>query len=91
MYRVLGVGDHPNDVRVDDDGISVPVEETLYRNRGYTPSIDDLPWRDDYFTQQETAKLPATEPQVDAGRAAVKGGPSPMARTAPIFRRYETR
>jgi hypothetical protein len=93
MYRIPGVGDRPNDVRVDDDGISVPVEESLYRNRGYEPSVDDLPWRDDYLSQQDSAnaKLPATEAQADPARAAFRGGSVLAARTAPIFRRYETR
>lgn len=93
MYRIPGVGDSPNDVRVDDDGISVPVEESLYRNRGYEPSVDDLPWRDDYLTKQDSgnAKSPATEPQVDPARSAFRGDTLLAARTAPIFRRYETR
>jgi hypothetical protein len=56
LYRILGVGGQPNDVRVDDDGISVPLEESLYRARGYRPPVDDLPWADAYFIQQ--AALP---------------------------------
>ncbi|HZK89052.1 MAG TPA: hypothetical protein VFC56_02795 [Stellaceae bacterium] len=52
IYRILGVGGRPNDVRVDDDGIGVPVEEALYRARGYLPSVDKLPWEDAYFSQQ---------------------------------------
>jgi len=56
IYRILGVGGLPNDVRVDDDGITVPVEESLYRARGYKPSVDDLPWQDDYLTRQASAK-----------------------------------
>jgi hypothetical protein len=93
MYRIPGIDDRPNDVRVDDDGISVPVEESLYRNRGYEPSVDDLPWRDDYFRRQDSAnaKSPAREPQADPPRAALQGGSLLAARTAPIFRRYEIR
>jgi hypothetical protein len=56
IYRIRGVGGVPNDVRVDDDGITVPLEESLYRARGYRPSVDDLPWEDAYFIQQ--ASLP---------------------------------
>jgi len=48
LYRILGVGGLPNDVRVDDDGITLPVEESLYRARGYRPLVDDLPWEDAY-------------------------------------------
>ena len=48
LYRILGVGGLPNDVRVDDDGITLPLEESLYRARGYRPLVDDLPWEDAY-------------------------------------------
>ena len=58
MYRILGLGGLPNDVRVDDDGISVPLEESLYRARGYRPLADDLPWQDDYFRKQASEKVP---------------------------------
>jgi hypothetical protein len=57
LYRILGVAGLPNDVRVDDGGISVPLEESLYRARGYLPLVDDLPWQDDYLMQQASAKL----------------------------------
>ena len=43
LYRVLGTGGRPNDVRVDDEDISVPVEEEIYRARGYQPPVDELP------------------------------------------------
>jgi len=52
IYRVRGVGGLPNDVRVDDDGISLPLEESLYCARGYWPHIDELPWEDAYLVQQ---------------------------------------
>jgi len=48
MYRIFGVG-APNDVRVDDGGISVPLEESLYIARGYKPDVEYLPWEDAYF------------------------------------------
>lgn len=48
LYRVLGTDGRPNDVRVDDDGISVPVEEEIYRTRRYQPPVDELPWEEDY-------------------------------------------
>jgi len=52
LYRVRGIGGQPDDVRVDDDGISVPVEESLYRARGYKPAVELLPWEDAYVPKQ---------------------------------------
>jgi hypothetical protein len=43
LYRVPGVGALPDDVRVDDDGISFPLQETIYRARGCKPLVEDLP------------------------------------------------
>jgi hypothetical protein len=57
IYRVLGVDGRPNDVRVDDDGITMPLEESLYRSRGYRPSVDDLPWEEAYLIQQESLSV----------------------------------
>jgi hypothetical protein len=57
MYRIRGVGGLPNDVRVDDDGISVPVEESLYCSRGYWPFIEELPWEDAYIVQQAFSQV----------------------------------
>lgn len=48
LYRVHGVGGLPDDVRVDDDGIETPVDERLYRSRGYLPSVEELLWKEDY-------------------------------------------
>lgn len=56
LYRIFGTDGRPNDVRVDDDGISVPVEEGIYRARGYQPPVDGLPWEEDYLRQQTSAK-----------------------------------
>jgi hypothetical protein len=33
LYRIHCVSGRPNDVRVDDDGITLPLEESLYRAR----------------------------------------------------------
>ena len=52
LYRVRGVGDLPDDVRVDDDGIELPLEERLYRARGYQPPVETLPWQDQYGQPQ---------------------------------------
>jgi hypothetical protein len=56
LYRILGNEGRPNDVRVDDAGISVPVEEGIYRSRGYQPPVNELPWEEDYLRQQASAK-----------------------------------
>ena len=56
LYRVLGTGGRPNDVRVDDEGIIVPLEEGIYRDRGYRPPVDELPWEEDYVRQHASAK-----------------------------------
>jgi len=49
IYRIKGVDDRPNDVRVDDDGITLAMAEEAYRARGHVPPLEDLPWRDEYF------------------------------------------
>jgi hypothetical protein len=64
LYRIRGVGELPNDVRVDDDGIDVPMEEGLYRSRGHLPPVDDLPWSEEYLRP----------PQSPAGASAAKEG-----------------
>lgn len=55
LYRIRGAG-CPNDVRVEDDGIEMPMEETLYRAHGYLPRIDDLPWQEDYVRSAASAR-----------------------------------
>jgi hypothetical protein len=54
IYRVRGVGGRPNDVRVDDDGITVPLEESLYRARGYRPTFEELLWYEDFCAEKAT-------------------------------------
>jgi hypothetical protein len=90
IHRIQGIGDEPNDVRVDDDGISLPLEESLYRARGFSPLVDDLPWQDEYVVQPTFVPSFVAEPRVDQARAAAAVAP-PKARSAAIFRRYETR
>ena len=55
LYRIRGAGKRPNDVRVEDDGIEMPIEEPIYRARGYLPSVDDLPWQEDYVRGAQAA------------------------------------
>jgi hypothetical protein len=56
LYRIRGAADLPNDVRVDDDGIEAPLDEGLYRTRGYLPPVDDLPWSDEYLGLKPSAE-----------------------------------
>jgi hypothetical protein len=61
LYRVHGIDGRPDDVRVDDDGIAIPLEEHLYRARGYLPLVDHLPWQDEYFSKKAASDGPAAE------------------------------
>lgn len=55
LYRIRGAGDRPDDIRVEADGIELPMEEPLYRARGYLPSVDDLPWQEEYLHREQSA------------------------------------
>lgn len=52
LYRIHGAAGRPDDVRVEDDGIELPLEETLYRARGYLPLVEELPWQEDYVNRK---------------------------------------
>ncbi len=54
LYRVHGVAGLPDDVRMEDDGIEMPLHEQIYRARGYRPAVDDLPWQEEYFRKQRS-------------------------------------
>ncbi len=54
LYRIHGSNGQPDDVRMEDDGIEVPLEESLYRTRGYLPRVDDLLWEEDYFSKKRS-------------------------------------
>lgn len=68
LYRIHGMDGRPDDVRVEDDGIDIPLEEGLYRARGYLPLVDHLPWQEDYFDR----KVPAGDQAAgsDAAKSA---------------------
>jgi hypothetical protein len=55
LYRVHGVGGLPDDIRMEDDGIEMPLEESLYRRRGYLPAVEELLWHEDYVTAKQSA------------------------------------
>jgi hypothetical protein len=56
LYRVHGVGGRPDDIRVNDDGIELPLEERLYRSRGYLPPVEELLWEEDYLSEKHAAE-----------------------------------
>jgi hypothetical protein len=43
-YRTMGIGGRPNTAFVKDRSISFDIGERLYRDRGYLPPFDELPW-----------------------------------------------
>ncbi len=45
-YKTRGVGGKPDLAFVVDKSISFQMGEMLYRNRGYLPRFDELPWED---------------------------------------------
>jgi hypothetical protein len=45
VYRTRNPGDVPNDAWVTDGTFAFIVPEQLYRDRGYEPAFDDLPWK----------------------------------------------
>ena len=43
-YRTRGTGGQPDTAFVSDRSISFDIGERLYRERGYLPPFDELPW-----------------------------------------------
>jgi hypothetical protein len=77
IYRVRGKDGLPDDVRVEDDGLEVPVEESLYVKRGYLPLVTNLPWHDDYLADKasaESRRRAAEEPKRWTGTGRPSGG-----------------
>ncbi len=58
IYRVHGKDGQPDDVRVEDDGIQMPLAETLYISRGYLPRVTDLPWQENYVVPKPPEAAP---------------------------------
>ena len=44
-YRPRGLGSRSDTAFVKDRSISFDIDERLYRERGYAPAFDELPWR----------------------------------------------
>ena len=72
IYRIRGKDGGSNDVRVEDNGIELPLEEALYISRGYLPSLTDLPWQEDYVVPKAPEAAP--EPLRPAGARLGDGG-----------------
>jgi hypothetical protein len=47
MHRSRGLSGGPDTAFVKDRSISFHIIERMYRQRGYLPSFDDLPWQED--------------------------------------------
>ena len=69
LYRIRGIGGLPDEVRVDDDGIEVPMAEQAYSERNYLPRVADLPWQEDYLKA-----APVDVPDRHPARSTVTGG-----------------
>lgn len=52
LYRMQG---NPNYVQVLYDKNSMPMSEADYRDRGYQPPFEALPWEKEYKEQQNNA------------------------------------
>lgn len=70
LYRVHGTEGRPDDVRIVDDGIETPVDEQLYRTRGYEPPVENLPWEEDYFRKKPSPE--AASRSTEAGEKAAR-------------------
>jgi hypothetical protein len=47
MHRNRGLSGRPDTAFVKDRSISFDIIERMYRQRGYLPQFDDLPWQED--------------------------------------------
>jgi hypothetical protein len=73
IYRIRGTDGRPNDVRVDDDGIDLPLEEAKYIALGYLPRVGDLPWQEEYVARKPSAEVSWEAPSDRNGRANAGG------------------
>jgi hypothetical protein len=46
-HRTRGLAGRPDTAFVKDRSISFDIGERLYRQRGYLPKFDDLPWQEE--------------------------------------------
>ena len=58
IYRIKRPRGIEDDAHVEDAGTDMPLPESIYRQRGYEPPFDDLPWSDDYFASKDKQHSP---------------------------------
>ncbi|HZW45890.1 MAG TPA: hypothetical protein VFF61_00055 [Microvirga sp.] len=46
MHRTRGISGRDDTAFVKDRSISFDIYERMYRDRGYLPAFDELPWRE---------------------------------------------
>lgn len=54
LYRINRPIGMENDVQVGDvnGDNDMPLPESIYRERGYQPPFDELPWQEKYFSEK---------------------------------------
>lgn len=62
IYRIKNPEGLEDDAQVRDvaGGSDMPLSESVYRERGYEPPFDDLPWREDYLAVLSARSDPET-------------------------------
>jgi len=80
LYRIRGAEGNPDEVRIDDDGIDVPISEQAYLDRRLSPSLDQLPWQEEYVAQAREDQ-PAELPARMAGKRGLGMTDNPLAGT----------
>lgn len=45
-FRIKPIGERPPMVRVRDRNVAVDLDERTYRERGYLPDLEELPWQE---------------------------------------------
>ncbi len=54
-YRIQGDKGHPSIAFVEIGRIGIEIPEQEYRDRGYEPDFDELPWKIDYCPVEKKA------------------------------------
>lgn len=80
LYRIRGADDRPDEVRIDDDGIDVPISEQAYLDRKLSPPLEALPWQEEYVAQAREA-LPEAPPARMTGKRGLGMTDNPLAGT----------
>lgn len=58
LYREKEGWGSQDSARITDDTIGMDVSEAQYRERGYQPPFDKLPWKHEYDTAQKNKADP---------------------------------